>query len=89
MKTQNQKTILLVEDESIVSLATATKLKRFGYAVITAHTGESRRRYRDTSVVIYYGPVARQPEEGNGPEASVRRNAGACGGIFFRSKHAD
>ncbi len=40
MSTQTQKTILLVEDETIQAMSTGARLKRFGYAVIDAQSGE-------------------------------------------------
>lgn len=44
MNTQEQKTILLVEDEAIQMMAGAGTLKKFGYSVITAATGEDAVR---------------------------------------------
>ncbi len=40
MKDENQKTIFLVEDEAVISAATEKTLRKFGYNVITAATGE-------------------------------------------------
>lgn len=40
MNHTQQKTLLLVEDEALLAMATAQKLKRFGYDVVTAHSGE-------------------------------------------------
>jgi PAS domain S-box-containing protein len=40
MDRQGQKTILLVEDDAISTLATVARLKKFGYAVVTTNTGE-------------------------------------------------
>jgi len=40
MKSENQKTILLVENEVIIAMAEKTTLEKFGYAVIIAITGE-------------------------------------------------
>jgi PAS domain S-box-containing protein len=40
MNTQEQKTILLVEDEIIVALAEAQTIALFGYKVLTANSGE-------------------------------------------------
>lgn len=39
MSTENKKTILLVEDEAIVSMVTSKSLQKFGYNVVTANTG--------------------------------------------------
>lgn len=40
MEDPQHATILLVEDEVIIAKATVLKLKRFGYSVMTAHSGE-------------------------------------------------
>lgn len=40
MSAHVKKTILLVEDESLIALAEAQTIKGFGYTVITAHSGE-------------------------------------------------
>ena len=40
MTTQEQKTILLVEDEAIIAIAEARTIKQFGYEVLTASSGE-------------------------------------------------
>jgi PAS domain S-box-containing protein len=40
MSIENKKTILLVEDEAITSIVTSKTLKKFGYNVVTAETGE-------------------------------------------------
>jgi PAS domain S-box-containing protein len=40
MATQEQNTILLVEDEAIIAIAEARTIKQFGYKVITVNSGE-------------------------------------------------
>lgn len=40
MSTQDQKTILLVEDQPGTVLVVTKQLRRFGYSVIAASTGE-------------------------------------------------
>jgi CheY-like chemotaxis protein len=40
MAPQEQKTILLVEDKAITAMAGAATIKRFGYQVIIANSGE-------------------------------------------------
>jgi CheY-like chemotaxis protein len=40
MNAENQKTILLVDDEAIIAMAEKMTLEKYGYKVITAHTGE-------------------------------------------------
>ena len=40
MSAENQKTILLVEDEVIIAMTETMTLEKFGYNVITANTGE-------------------------------------------------
>jgi len=41
VKTKEQKTILLVEDEGIIALDESLRLNKFGYFVIVAKDGES------------------------------------------------
>ena len=40
MNTTQKKTILLVEDEIIIALASAQTIKSLGYEVLVAHSGE-------------------------------------------------
>ncbi len=40
MKVENQKTILLVEDDTITAMAKQKELEKYGYTIITANTGE-------------------------------------------------
>ncbi len=40
MSTQEQKTILLVEDEILIEVVEKERIKSFGYKVITADSGE-------------------------------------------------
>ncbi|MCX6138791.1 MAG: response regulator, partial [Ignavibacteriales bacterium] len=40
MSPQKEKTVLLVEDDAIIALASAQTIRRFGYEVIIAHSGE-------------------------------------------------
>ncbi len=40
MSTQEQKTILLVEDEIFIEVVEKERIKSFGYKVITANSGE-------------------------------------------------
>jgi DNA-binding response OmpR family regulator len=40
MKSEGQKTILLVEDEAIIAMSEKMTLEKYGYKVITAYTGE-------------------------------------------------
>ncbi len=40
MKANNNKTILLVEDEAIIAISQKLALEKFGYNVLSAHTGE-------------------------------------------------
>lgn len=40
MESNETKTVLLVEDEALIALAGASKIKRFGYEVLTAGSGE-------------------------------------------------
>ena len=44
MRSPERKTILLVEDEALISLVGAKTIKQFGYKVITANTGEKAVR---------------------------------------------
>jgi len=44
VKTKEQKTILLVEDEGIIALDESLRLNKFGYLVIVAKDGESAIR---------------------------------------------
>lgn len=44
MKQEKQKTILLVEDESIIALDESIRIKKFGYIVIAAKDGETAIR---------------------------------------------
>ncbi len=44
MSTHANKVILLVEDDNIQVLSTVARLKRFGYAVIAASSGEESIR---------------------------------------------
>jgi len=44
VKTKEQKTILLVEDEGIIALDESNRLNKFGYLVIVAKDGESAIR---------------------------------------------
>ncbi len=46
------KTILLVEDEAIISIIAAKALKRFGYEVITVNTGEKAVELSSTNEAI-------------------------------------
>lgn len=41
LSAKDPKTILLVEDEAIVAIAEAMKIRKFGYAVVTANSGET------------------------------------------------
>ena len=40
MRSENQKTILLVEDEVLIAITEKMFLEKYGYTVITASTGE-------------------------------------------------
>ena len=44
-----QKTVLLVEDESIIAMAEAQTIKRFGYNVIVANSGEKAEYAEETN----------------------------------------
>jgi CheY-like chemotaxis protein len=44
MKTEDQKTILLVEDEAIIALDESNRIIKFGYIVIVAKDGETAIR---------------------------------------------
>ena len=44
MNTQENKTILLVEDEVIIALAESKTIRQFGYKVIMAHNGDEAVR---------------------------------------------
>jgi CheY-like chemotaxis protein len=44
VKPEKQKTILLVEDESIIALDESVRIKKFGYIVIAAKDGETAIR---------------------------------------------
>ncbi|OHD22528.1 MAG: hypothetical protein A2Y38_18460 [Spirochaetes bacterium GWB1_59_5] len=52
MATKQSKTILLVEDEHIIALAEKQSLEKYGYSVITAHTGESAVAVVNSSMEI-------------------------------------
>ncbi|HPI88954.1 MAG TPA: PAS domain S-box protein [Spirochaetota bacterium] len=56
MEQKNYKTILLVEDEAITSLAEAHMLKRHGYTVLTAYTGKEAvdiaRENEDIDIIL-------------------------------------
>lgn len=51
MNAQKRKTILLVEDEILIGLAEADTIRRFGYDVITAGSGEEAVRVATSGVI--------------------------------------
>ncbi len=72
MSEPGRKTLLLVEDEAIIALDEARRLEKFGYTVVTAHSGEA-------AVEAVLGGDAGAGEEARGeaaPEGEEPHGAG-------------
>ena len=84
------RTLLLVEDEAIISLATSNRLQRWGYSVVTANSGEKAITLASAEISIDL--ILMDIDLGlglSGPEAAERILAVRNVPIVFLTSHAE
>jgi len=86
----NPRTLLLVEDEAIISLATSSRLKKWGYSVQTANSGENAIAVVSayTSIDLILMDIDLGPGL-SGPEAAERILGLRNVPIVFLTSHAE
>lgn len=90
VNTQTRQTILLVEDEVLLAMATANKIKYFGYDVMMAHSGEDavKLALEDKCISLILMDVNLGGEI-DGPEAATQILAVRHLPIVFLTSHTE
>lgn len=85
-----RKTVLLVEDEVLIAIAQADKVKDFGYDVVMAHTGEEAIQVATGAAPVDLVLMDIDLGRGmNGPEAAERILQSKSIPILFLTSHAE